>query len=103
MATESNVRSAHGVRTYRGRTLEELLPQIREELGPDAVILREREGLVGGVGGFFAQRFVEVEARRGDGQSIDIYDDAPDDQLDGQPPVDDRVSERQPLLPEAGE
>ena len=79
MATESNVQqSAHGVRTYRGRTLEEILPQIREELGPDAIILREREGLVGGVGGFFAQRFIEVEARRGDGQSIDIYDDAPE-------------------------
>src|SRR5579875_3036 len=88
MATESNVRSAHGVRTYRGRTLEEILPQIREELGPDAIILREREGLVGGVGGFFAQRFIEVEARRGDGAeapagtggSIDIYDE--DDDLD---------------------
>ena len=66
------------MRTYRGRTLEEILPQIREELGPDAIILREREGLVGGVGGFFAQRFIEVEARRGDGQSIDIYDDSPE-------------------------
>ena len=77
MATESQ--SAHGVRTYRGRTLEELLPQIREELGPDAIILREREGLVGGVGGFFAQRFIEVDARRGEGQSIDIYDEDDDE------------------------
>ena len=68
------------MRTYRGRTLEEILPQIREELGPDAIILREREGLVGGVGGFFAQRFIEVEARRGDGQSIDIYDDEGEDE-----------------------
>jgi hypothetical protein len=93
MATESNIQSSQGVRTYRGRTLEEILPQIREELGPDAIILREREGLVGGVGGFFAQRFTEVEARRGDdagdrpgtgerlgaGPSIDIYDDGDDD------------------------
>jgi flagellar biosynthesis GTPase FlhF len=85
MATESK-QSAHGVRTYRGRTLEEILPQIREELGPDAVILREREGLVGGVGGFFAQRFIEVEARRGDGQTIDIYDDSPEDDLAGRGP-----------------
>ena len=78
MATESNLHQpSSGVRTYRGRTLEEILPQIRSELGAEAVILREREGLVGGVGGFFAQRFIEVEARRGDGQSIDIYDDEP--------------------------
>jgi hypothetical protein len=87
MATESNVQSSEGVRTYRGRTLEEILPQIREELGPDAIILREREGLVGGVGGFFAQRFIEVEARRGEeavpprraGAGIDIYDEDDDD------------------------
>jgi hypothetical protein len=49
-------------RTYRGSSLAELLPQIREELGPDAVILREREGVIGGVGGFFGKRCVEVEA-----------------------------------------
>src|SRR5579871_6408647 len=106
MATESNLRSAHGVRTYRGRTLEELLPQIKEELGPDAIILREREGLVGGVGGFFAQRFIEVDARRGDGQSIDIYDDSPDDHLGLQPPpADEGVTARrqQPVLPETTE
>ncbi len=103
MATESNVRqTSGGVRTFRGRTLEEILPQIRTELGPDAIILREREGLVGGVGGFFAQRFVEVDARRGDGQSIDIYDDSPEDDLRGQqdeisgePPI----AERKALLP----
>lgn len=104
MATESNVRrTATGTRTYRGRTLAELLPRIREELGEDAVILREREGLVGGVGGFFAQRFVEVEARRGDGQSIDIYDDASEDDLesDGFFAIDDepRASARAALLP----
>src|SRR3954449_13184502 len=52
------------VKTYRGRTLEELLPQIREELGPDAIVLRRREGLNGGVGGFFQKHFVEVDARK---------------------------------------
>lgn len=55
------------VHTYRGRTLAEILPRIREELGDDAVVLRRREGLAGGVGGFFAKAFVEVEARRGEG------------------------------------
>jgi flagellar biosynthesis GTPase FlhF len=49
-------------RVYRGATLEEVLPQIREELGDDAVITRQREGIVGGIGGFFGRRCVEVEA-----------------------------------------
>jgi len=53
------------VKTFRGRTLEELLPRIREELGPDAIVLRRREGLSGGLGGFFQRSFVEVDARRG--------------------------------------
>jgi flagellar biosynthesis GTPase FlhF len=52
------------VKTFRGRTLEDLLPQIREELGPDAIVLRRREGLAGGIGGFFQRSFVEVDARR---------------------------------------
>ena len=48
-------------KTYRGASLEELLPQIRDELGPDAVIMRQREGIVGGVGGFFGKKCVEVD------------------------------------------
>jgi flagellar biosynthesis GTPase FlhF len=51
------------LKTYRGRTLEEVLPKIREELGAEAIVVRRREGLAGGVGGFFQRRFVEVEAR----------------------------------------
>lgn len=50
-------------KTYFGETLEELLPKIREELGPDALIVRQREGIVGGIGGFFGRKCVEVEAR----------------------------------------
>ncbi len=57
----SNTR--HTTTTYRGGTLEEVLPRIRSELGPDAVIVRQREGVVGGVGGFFGKKCVEVEAR----------------------------------------
>jgi flagellar biosynthesis GTPase FlhF len=56
--------SAPDVQTFRGRSLEEVLPQVREALGPDAIVLRRREGLAGGVGGFFQRPFVEVEARR---------------------------------------
>jgi flagellar biosynthesis protein FlhF len=49
-------------RTYRGESLDEILPRIRAELGPDAVITRRREGIVGGVGGFFGKKCLEVEA-----------------------------------------
>jgi flagellar biosynthesis GTPase FlhF len=64
------------LRTYRGRTLEELLPKIRDELGPDAIVVRQRDGLMGGIGGFFQQRFVEIEARRGH-RRVDVYDEPP--------------------------
>ncbi|HEY0276972.1 MAG TPA: hypothetical protein VGC32_01765, partial [Solirubrobacterales bacterium] len=78
--TETNTAAAAApdpkVKTYRGRSLEELLPQIRAELGPEAVITSRREGLVGGIGGFFQKRCVEVDARPG-GPRIDVYDEEP--------------------------
>jgi flagellar biosynthesis GTPase FlhF len=51
------------VKTFRGRSLDEVLPQIRAELGADAIVVRRREGLAGGVAGFFQRSYVEVEAR----------------------------------------
>ena len=51
------------VKTFRGRTIEQVLPQIRDELGADAIVVRRREGLAGGVAGFFQRSYVEVEAR----------------------------------------
>src|SRR3954464_8546873 len=71
------------MRVFRGRSLEEVLPQIREELGPDAIITRQREGLQGGIAGFFQKQFVEVEARAGThghassrrAPVLDVYDD----------------------------
>ncbi|HKG04211.1 MAG TPA: hypothetical protein VKB03_13610, partial [Conexibacter sp.] len=76
MSTTSLDETATDLRTFRGRTLEELLPQIREQLGPDAIVVRQRDGLMGGIGGFFQQRFVEVDAKRG-GPRIDVYDEQP--------------------------
>ncbi|HET6448757.1 MAG TPA: hypothetical protein VFG31_06565 [Conexibacter sp.] len=76
-AAEAPILVDADVTTFRGRTLEELLPQIREQLGPDAIVLRQRDGLMGGVGGFFQQRFVEVDARPGRAR-IDVYDEAPE-------------------------
>src|SRR3954452_7268136 len=62
-ASSSATNGPDGVKTFRGRRLEELLPQIPAELGPDAIVLRRREGLGGGVGGFFQRPYVEVDAR----------------------------------------
>jgi flagellar biosynthesis GTPase FlhF len=89
----STTASRPAARTYRGRTLEEIVPRIREELGPDALIVRKRDGLTGGVAGFFQKRCIEIEALPGasapaaaaaatsapGARRIDTYDEAPDD------------------------
>ena len=64
-----------GTRTYRGRTVDELIPKIQRELGADAIIVRRRDGLTGGVLGFFQHAFVEIEAMPGT-PSVDLYDEA---------------------------
>jgi flagellar biosynthesis GTPase FlhF len=61
-------------RTYRGRTIEDLIPRIQRDLGADAIILRRREGLTGGLAGFFQRPFVELEAMQG-GPRVDLYDE----------------------------
>ncbi|MSW52763.1 MAG: hypothetical protein F2817_17985, partial [Actinobacteria bacterium] len=66
-----------GARLFRGRSLEALLPLIREALGPDAIVLRRREGLEGGTLGFFQTRFVEVEAIAGEPTALSVLDDGP--------------------------
>jgi flagellar biosynthesis protein FlhF len=84
-------------RLYRGASLDEILPRIREELGPDAVITRQREGVAGGVGGFFAKRCVEIEARPPAlpapaiprSAVIDVYDTPPNDRELPVPPADE--------------
>jgi hypothetical protein len=60
---------------FRGRTVDELIPQIQQELGSDAIIVRRREGLTGGVLGFFQRPYVEIEAIAGT-TGIDVYDEA---------------------------
>src|SRR4051794_12148364 len=80
--------NATDTKTYRGRTLEEVLPKIKADLGPDAKIVRQRSGLTGGVGGFFQRECVEVEARGPEAspqpaasspqrRRFDAYDDEP--------------------------
>jgi hypothetical protein len=64
-------------RVYRGRSVEELVPQIQRDLGSDAIILRRREGLTGGMFGFFQRAFVEIEAMPG-APGVDVYDETPE-------------------------
>src|SRR4051794_41393012 len=75
--TDQAVPDAPDVKTFRGRSLEEVLPRIRAELGPDAIVLRRREGLGGGVGGVFQRPYVEVDARapQGDERPLEIRSD----------------------------
>src|SRR3954469_15773967 len=48
-------------RTYRAETLEQALQAVSDELGPEAIVVTQREGVVGGIGGFFGKRCVELE------------------------------------------
>ncbi len=48
-------------RSFRAETLEAALRLVSDELGPDALVVRQREGVIGGVGGFFGRRCVELE------------------------------------------
>jgi flagellar biosynthesis protein FlhF len=66
--------TGEATRTYRGRTVEELIPRIQDELGADAIIVRRREGLTGGIVGFFQRPFIELEAMEG-GVRFDAYDE----------------------------
>src|SRR3954471_14021135 len=79
------VMSTSDTKTFRGSSLEEVLPKIKADLGPDAEIVRQREGLTGGVGGVFQRACIEVEARAPEAAAqrerplrrFAPYDDAP--------------------------
>ncbi|HSZ05550.1 MAG TPA: hypothetical protein VK778_10170 [Solirubrobacteraceae bacterium] len=78
LGREARARFGNGrdatTRVYRGRSVDELVPQIQRDLGADAIIVRRREGLTGGVLGFFQRAFVEIEAMPG-GPGVDLYDE----------------------------
>jgi flagellar biosynthesis GTPase FlhF len=84
---------ADGVRVYRGRSVEELVPQIQRELGADAIIVRRREGLTGGVLGFFQHQYVEIEAMPGS-PGVDVYDE----EIEQMPPAPAAPEPVQPPL-----
>ncbi len=72
-----NGRGGSSTRVYRGRTVEELIPRIERDLGADAIVVRRREGLTGGVLGFFQHPWVEIEAVPGS-PGVDVYDEVED-------------------------
>src|SRR3954463_4166807 len=89
----------NNLKTYRGRSLEEVLPQIKAELGPHALVIAQREAHEGGVGGFFAKRMVEVDVQAPgfDTTTTESHDERVarfTDQLEGAP-----SSEKQPPAP----
>lgn len=53
------------IKQFTGTTIDEILPQIREELGEDALILATRRVTRGGLGGFFGREALEVTAAQG--------------------------------------
>jgi flagellar biosynthesis GTPase FlhF len=77
-------------KTYRAATLADALAQVRDELGPDAVVVRRREGREGGIAGFFQKAVIEVDAHAG-APSLDVRDDdapAMPEALDAAPVAD---------------
>ncbi len=65
------------IKTFQGRTLEEVLPQIREQLGPNAVVVGQRQKVQGGVAGFFGTKVIEVTAADSmpsDDELVDLED-----------------------------
>jgi flagellar biosynthesis GTPase FlhF len=87
--------TATATKTYRARSLSEALVQVREELGPNAIVVRRREGLEGGVAGFFKKAVVEIEAQPG-GPSLDVRDD----ESVAMPEVGPAMPEAAPAMPE---
>lgn len=82
-----------GTRLYRGRSIDELIPKIEAELGVNAIVVRRKRGLEGGIGGFFQRPYIEIEAKPG-GPGIDVYDEVsaapalpPAPQSDPAPPI----------------
>ena len=78
LSREAKARLGNGrgssTRVYRARTVEELIPRIERDLGADAIVVRRREGLTGGVLGFFQHPWVEIEAIPGS-PGVDVYDE----------------------------
>jgi flagellar biosynthesis GTPase FlhF len=104
----------NGSKTFTGKSLDEVIPRIRAELGEDAVVLRRRDGLVGGIGGFFQRPFVEVEATKANGAEpaaelprprVDVYDEEPADPPASYPGADllERESEDEAFEPDFGD
>lgn len=67
---------------FTGTSIDEVLRQIRAELGEDAMILQTRRVVKGGIGGFFGREMIEVTATSGeDAEPAEAPDAAPADRM----------------------
>ncbi len=85
------------IKTFQGRSLEEVLPQIKEELGPNAVVVGQRTKVQGGVAGFFGTKVIEVTAADqmpSDDMLVDLEDQFMGNAPDG---GDDQASDGEEL------
>jgi len=81
------------IKTFQGRSLEEVLPQIKAELGAGAVVVGQRTKVQGGVAGFFGTKVIEVTAADqmpSDEMLLDL-----EDQIMGHEPAPDRDADPQ--------
>jgi flagellar biosynthesis protein FlhF len=53
------------IKQFSGATIDDVLTQVRAELGDEAVILQTKRVVKGGIGGFFGREGVEVTAAEG--------------------------------------
>ncbi|WP_217915217.1 hypothetical protein [Miltoncostaea marina] len=53
------------IKQFSGATIDDVLTQVRAELGEEAVILQTKRVVTGGIGGFFGRAGVEVTAAKG--------------------------------------
>jgi flagellar biosynthesis GTPase FlhF len=81
------------IKTFRGLSLAEVEAKVRADLGDDAVVVRQREGLSGGVGGFFQRRLYEVDAMAGSVAEAAVAAEQPGAALPTPMPADAPVSD----------
>ena len=58
------------IKQFAADTIDEVLAQVRAELGEDAMILQTKRVVRGGIGGFFGKEGVEVTAAAGEDAGV---------------------------------
>jgi flagellar biosynthesis protein FlhF len=91
------------IKQFSADTIDEVLAQVRAELGEDAMILQTKRVVRGGVGGFFGKEGVEVTAAAGTDAGAANREAAASvaapaiDALDSEAPVADDPAQQEPF------